>query len=74
MLILKAVPSEEIAIGNDIVIQIFVEQGGAIKVGIAAPRDVSVLRRPRTNRVSNTNQSGRIAQEWRSGTGQSGQT
>lgn len=46
MLILTRLANEEIVIGDDIVIRILKIQGGYnVRVGITAPREVSVQRR-----------------------------
>lgn len=44
MLILTRTDGEAIRIGDDIIIQVVSTEGGAVKVGISAPKDVVVLR------------------------------
>ena len=44
MLVLARKPGEQIQIGNDIVVSILEVEGGGVKLGIEAPKDVSILR------------------------------
>ncbi len=44
MLVLTRKVQEEIMIGDDIVVKIIRVKGGAIRVGIEAPRNVRVMR------------------------------
>ena len=44
MLFLQLKPGEYLTIGEDIAIQVFQETGNRIRVGIAAPKDLTVLR------------------------------
>ncbi len=44
MLILSRRAGEEIKIGDNIVINILGVEGGAVKIGIDAPREVTILR------------------------------
>jgi carbon storage regulator len=44
MLVLSRKPGERILIGNDIVVTVVRFQGGAVRLGIEAPRDFAVVR------------------------------
>ena len=44
MLVLSRKPNERIVIADDIVVQILAVNGGRVRVGIDAPRDMLVLR------------------------------
>ncbi len=44
MLVLSRKPGEKIKIGKDIVISVIKAEGGAIRIGIEAPRNITVLR------------------------------
>jgi carbon storage regulator len=44
MLVIRRRPGESFRIGEEIEIQILETTGGQVKIGIRAPRDVSVLR------------------------------
>lgn len=44
MLFLQLKEGEYVTIGEDIAVQVFQESGGRIRVGVKAPRDLTVLR------------------------------
>lgn len=44
MLVLTRRPGEKIKIGNNIVVSILEIEGGYIKLGVEAPKDISILR------------------------------
>ncbi len=44
MLVLTRKPEEKIRIGDNIVISVLEIEGGSVKIGIDAPRDVQILR------------------------------
>jgi carbon storage regulator len=44
MLVLNRKPNERIRIGQDIVVTIVRVSGGAVRVGVDAPRDIRVMR------------------------------
>ena len=51
MLVLSRKPQEAIIIGNDIVIQVLESRGGQIRIGVTAPRDISVHRQEVYQRI-----------------------
>ena len=44
MLFLQLKEGEYVTIGEDIAVQVFQESGGRIRVGVKAPRDLTILR------------------------------
>ncbi|OGR27033.1 MAG: carbon storage regulator [Desulfobacterales bacterium RIFOXYA12_FULL_46_15] len=44
MLVLTRRPGEKIKIGNNIVVSVLEIEGGYIKLGVEAPKDISILR------------------------------
>lgn len=44
MLVMTHKPGDKIHIGNDIVVEVFEVHGGRVKLGFAAPDDVTILR------------------------------
>ena len=65
MLILTRKLDESIVVGDDIVIKVISLEKGAVKLGIEAPRDISILRSELLEDVkeSNIEASKEIAQE-----------
>ena len=61
MLVLTRKPGEGIVIGDDIVIKIIEVKGGAIRIGIDAPRDRKIYRQEVYARISQQN---REAVQW----------
>lgn len=61
MLVLSRLPGESVRVGNDVEITVLEVRGNAVKIGIAAPRDVSIYRSEleRINRQA--------ASEWKQG-------
>lgn len=57
MLVLSRKPNESIKIGDNITITVVDVQGGKIKLGIEAPRDVPVIRSELENKSKGDNQS-----------------
>lgn len=57
MLALSRKPNESIKIGENITITVVDVQGGKIKLGIEAPRDVPVMRSELENKSKDENQS-----------------
>ena len=51
MLVLTRKPGETITIGNDIKVTILGVEGGQVRVGIAAPKEVSVHREEIYNKI-----------------------
>ncbi len=51
MLILTRKPDQSIVIGDDIVIQILESRGNQIRVGVTAPREISVHRQEIYERI-----------------------
>ena len=60
MLILTRRAGEKIMLGDDIVVQILEIVGGAVRIGIAAPRSVPVYREEIWNAVRKENQAGKV--------------
>lgn len=44
MLVLTRKPGDKIKIGNNIVVSVLEIEGGYIKLGVEAPKDISILR------------------------------
>lgn len=44
MLVLTRMPGQKIYVGNDVIIEVVVIDGGKVRLGISAPRDVTVYR------------------------------
>jgi carbon storage regulator len=63
MLILSRKTGETIRIGNDITITIQEIKGTQVKIGIEAPKDVSILREELYNQVKADNQSSMLIQK-----------
>jgi len=61
MLVLTRKPDEGILIGDDISIKIIEIKGGAIRIGIGAPRDKKIYRQEIYDRIVQEN---RNAAEW----------
>lgn len=57
MLVLARKSGESITIGDDIVITVVAVDGGVVKVGIDAPREVKVLRREVYERIREANEA-----------------
>jgi len=55
MLVLTRKLEEKIMIGKDIVISILEIEGGNVKVGIEAPRDIAILRMEVFEKIQNEN-------------------
>jgi carbon storage regulator len=55
MLVLTRKPGQRIHIGNDIVLTVLAIEGDRVRVGIAAPRDVQVLRGELLDEVASVN-------------------
>jgi carbon storage regulator len=51
MLVLTRKQDEAVIIGNDIVVQVLESRGGQIRLGITAPRDISVHRQEIYERI-----------------------
>ena len=62
MLSLQLKSGEYLTIGNDIVVQVF-EQGGAIRVAVKAPRELSILRGEVHERVRNARRMEELARK-----------
>ena len=56
MLILARKSNESINIGDDIVITVLSIEGGTVKLGVEAPKEVKLLRGEVYERISKTNQ------------------
>lgn len=56
MLVLTRKTGEELLIGEDIIITVLEVRGDGVKIGIDAPRDVTVKRREIVLQVADTNQ------------------
>ena len=61
MLVLTRKPDEGIRIGDDISIKIIEIKGGAIRIGIEAPRDKKIYRQEIYDRIVEENQN---AAQW----------
>lgn len=57
MLVLARKTGESITIGDGIVITVVAVDGGVVKVGVDAPRDVKVLRSEVYERIRETNEA-----------------
>lgn len=55
MLVLSRKPGESILIGHNIEVKIIDVQGDQVKIGISAPRDVSILRKELMDEVRQVN-------------------
>ena len=55
MLVLTRKLEEKILIGKDIVISILEIEGGNVKIGIKAPKDISILRMEVFEKIQNEN-------------------
>ena len=55
MLVLSRKPGQSILIGDNIEIQIIEVQGDQIRIGISAPRDISIVRKELIAEVRQTN-------------------
>jgi carbon storage regulator len=55
MLVLSRKPGQSILIGDNIEIQIIEVQGDQIRIGISAPRDISIVRKELIDEVRQTN-------------------
>lgn len=55
MLVLTRKLDEQIMIGKNIVISVLEIEGGNVKIGIKAPRDVSILRMEVFEKIENEN-------------------
>lgn len=58
MLILNRRPGESVVIDGRIVVTVLQIEGDRIKIGVAAPRDVAVLRRELCDEIEAANRSG----------------
>lgn len=47
MLVLSRKKSEEIHIGKDVIVTVLQVQGGTVKIGIDAPREMAITRPPK---------------------------
>ena len=61
MLVLTRKPGEGIIIGDDISISIVEIKGGAIRIGIEAPRDKKIYRQEVFERITQEN---KLASQW----------
>ncbi len=57
MLVLVRKCDESIVIGNDIIVTVLGVDGDRVKLGIAAPREVTILRQELCTAVANENQA-----------------
>jgi len=55
MLILARKSGEKIKIGNDIVLNVLEVEGGTVKLGIEAPKDIEILRMEVYEKIQNEN-------------------
>ncbi|HHU17958.1 MAG TPA: carbon storage regulator CsrA [Clostridiales bacterium] len=55
MLVLSRKPGQSILIGDNIEVQIIEIQGDQIRIGISAPRDISIVRKELIDEVKLTN-------------------
>lgn len=60
MLVLTRKPSEEIRIGDDIVIKVLRTGRGSVKLGIDAPADVRVMRMELEERAAEESKASRL--------------
>jgi carbon storage regulator len=66
MLVLTRKPGQSIIIGDDIEIQVLSVAGEKVRIGISAPRDVSIFRHEVFERIEEEATSGRQAEGPRS--------
>ncbi len=55
MLVLSRKTKEKILIGKDIVINVLEIEGNSVKIGIKAPKDISILRMEVFEKIQNEN-------------------
>jgi len=55
MLVLSRKTKEKILIGKDIVISVLEIEGNSVKIGIKAPKDISILRMEVFEKIQNEN-------------------
>ena len=52
MLILTRLPGQTLLIGDDIVVEVLAVQGQQVRLGLTAPRDVTILRQELAERMA----------------------